>query len=563
VPPSPSLAISQEIPPFLGWPLTAFGDATVFLHGKALPTELGPSTDTEYKELAAHLTAPGAASGEITAQGQLGATAGSVSPPFEAAGQIRLAGPRLSSAGEVTVHRQNGDTRKHTARGLVCFSERQRSISATLRSITCVGERDDNLAAKDGPALRPGWLLADPKNDKFLKWNFRPPAGRSADSEPCWFTLEEQCEALFQDVFGGPEEVAKVPAQGLVVLTGATNSAKTKIAQGLIFKYLTDRKKAGGPRPPHLVTFEDPIETFLVGPRGPDKLPGDVAKGDKARAYTRCTEKDPEPQCQNALHSWLDSLPKWLLAKWEGIDYTPREKGLDVRNLSHAFADALRQTPSVFYVGEVRDIKDWVEVLEFAGTGHLVVTTAHAGSLLEAMIKILSAVGADTPADRRRYAARIKAVVHLRPWVAEKKLTFDLNNHPVAAADRGTPVLLDYARLLLPAVWRQTEPGLASLSANGFGAVVPECPRPGKADQTSCLGRKWFARRLRGLIGDAGYLRAIDPLGTEDATTILAAAWERTDPCRKGQPWRLDSDEVTGIVRAMDQRAAKADLNRE
>src|SRR5207249_2189827 len=108
----------------------------------------------------------------------------------------------------------------------------------------------------------------------------------------------------------------------------------------------------------------------------------------------------------------LDLSPEELARRGFGIDYTSRQKGIDVHDLKCASEDALRQTPAVFYIGEVRDASDWKEVLEFAGTGHLVVTTAHAGSLIEAMIKLLGAVDAKTPADRRRYAEKILAVVH-------------------------------------------------------------------------------------------------------------------------------------------------------
>src|SRR5258708_31400051 len=100
-----------------------------------------------------------------------------------------------------------------------------------------------------------------------------------------------------------------------------------------------------------------------------------------------------------------------------GIDYTPRQKGIDAESLDEVLCDALRQKPSAVYVGETRDDKDWVKLLGFGGTGHLVFTTFHAGSLVEAMHKILRAAGAETPEGRSEVAQRILALIHLRQEV--------------------------------------------------------------------------------------------------------------------------------------------------
>jgi hypothetical protein len=290
----------------------------------------------------------------------------------------------------------------------------------------------------------------------------------------------------------------------LVVLTGATNSAKSEIARGLIQLYLAERPRGAGERRPHLVTFEDPIESFFISPRGPKDL--ELPKV-PSRALRNIIGVGKVEEQQRRLCGNLHAMPKTLLAQWHGIDYTPREKGSDVRDLNQAFADALRQTPTVFFIGEVRDPRDWVEILEFAGTGHLVITTAHAGSSLEAMIKILSSVGALTSADRRRYAARLRAVVHLEPRLADR------NAGPAEVAGRN---------LLLPAIWRNTDRGLAALAANGFGAVVPECPDPRVEPGVSSLGRRWFANRLLRQVS-AGALRAAWGLDAAEAKSVCAA----------------------------------------
>src|SRR6185295_810970 len=105
---------------------------------------------------------------------------------------------------------------------------------------------------------------------------------------------------------------------------------------------------------PHLITFEDPIETYYA-----------------AEAYT-----------PHGLHAQMSVE---MAASREEGDYTPRQQKLDAGSLKEALHEALRQTPKVLFVGETREKEDWQELIHFAGTGHLVITTAHAGSLLDTM----------------------------------------------------------------------------------------------------------------------------------------------------------------------------------
>lgn len=110
------------------------------------------------------------------------------------------------------------------------------------------------------------------------------------------------------------------------------------------------------------MTFEDPIETPLWSL-------GQVLK------WRKC----------------LVSLP---------IDYTPRGKETDAKSLRDVLSAALRQTPAAVYVGETRSLSDWRELLDFAATGHLIVTTSHAGSLTECMDSLLRACDASSPSGR-------------------------------------------------------------------------------------------------------------------------------------------------------------------
>ncbi len=263
---------------------------------------------------------------------------------------------------------------------------------------------------------------------------------KPVDRKEHLFSLSEYYELVYREVFvntGSAEH-----AQGLLVITGSTKSAKSQIARGLIHSYLKD--KTGKGRRPHLVTFEDPVEQFFTKKIRPEK---------------------PYP---------------WLADNGGKIDYTPRQKEKDAGQLEDALSDALRQTPALFFVGETRNKEEWKVLLNFAATGHLIVTTAHAGSLVEAMHKIFDAVDVTTPADRSEVASKLLGVIHLR----SHDLSFDLAGKK---AETNT---------LFPALWRRTPRGIAALTSEGLASLLPSRPKEDSTDGPSCLGRRWLIQQI-------------------------------------------------------------------
>jgi Tfp pilus assembly pilus retraction ATPase PilT len=211
----------------------------------------------------------------------------------------------------------------------------------------------------------------------------------------------------------------------------------------LIHRYL-NQPKSSGSRHPHRVTFEDPIE----------------------RQYLRfATDK---------------KTGAFAVAIAGNQDYTPREKYRDVPSLRSALTDALRQTPKVFFVGETRNKRDWELLLEFAGTGHLIVTTSHASSLVEAMHRIFEARKAVTAADRNEVASRLLGVVHLR-----------------------SDELEDGPKILYPSLWRRTPRGIAALTSDGLAALLPHRTREGVDSAISCLGSCFIVEQLVNGIEDS------------------------------------------------------------
>jgi hypothetical protein len=270
-------------------------------------------------------------------------------------------------------------------------------------------------------------------------------------------SFEEICTPLYECIF----EERKIGTTGLVIVTGGTGSGKSQVIRGLINSYLCDKENLETwfkrRRVPHLITYEDPIEKTLFGAERPE-LRLDLA--------------------------------------W--INYTPRQRGVDVSSLSNAINSALRQTPAAFYVGEVRDIKEWKLLLEFAGTGHLIFTTAHAGSLVEAMGKLFAATSSDTAARRAIVADRLAALVHLR----HDQLVTPISATATTVAAPSESSESTYARnILIPSLWRHTMVGAKTLMAEGQSSLLPHAGKQSK-DQ-SCFGRTYFCDRLSQLAQDA------------------------------------------------------------
>jgi hypothetical protein len=276
-------------------------------------------------------------------------------------------------------------------------------------------------------------LVCRSHNGKYLSVTFRKlkqgggyeakkykPRDQRDEREKNLFSLGEYCGLVYDEVINRTNSVQH--AHGLLVVTGSTNSAKSEIARGLIHLYLSANV---GQRRRHLVTFEDPVE----------------------KPYSANDNIEGHP---------LIAIE--LSPRSQGTDYTPRQKETDVGLLKEALQDALRQSPAVVFVGEIRDKEEWDVLLDFAATGHLIVTTSHAGSLVEAMHKIFEARGVQTASDRAEIANKLLAVIHLR-------------SHKIGVP--GKDAREKEATVLFPALWRRTPHGVASLTLDGLASLLP------------------------------------------------------------------------------------------
>lgn len=149
---------------------------------------------------------------------------------------------------------------------------------------------------------------------------------------------------------------------GLVIVAGPTGAGKSTTLATLLHRVNTRRHG-------HIVTIEDPIEY---------------------------------------LHAPIQSL------------VNQRQVGADARSFNDALVASLRQDPDVILVGEVRDLDTIRTAITAAETGHLVLTTVHAGDCVGAIERLVSVFPADEQHGIRRQLSLV-----LRAIVAQHLLVAD------------------------------------------------------------------------------------------------------------------------------------------
>ncbi len=95
---------------------------------------------------------------------------------------------------------------------------------------------------------------------------------------------------------------------------------------------------------------------------------------------------------------WLNKQePKHIVTVEDPIEYlfhseyclfTQREVGLDTKSFAEGLRRALRQSPDVILVGEIRDRETAETALHAVETGHLVLTTLHSANVVETVERL-------------------------------------------------------------------------------------------------------------------------------------------------------------------------------
>ena len=154
------------------------------------------------------------------------------------------------------------------------------------------------------------------------------------------------------------KEIAMLPS-GIVIVSGQTGSGKST-SQAAMLGFINSTIKR------HIVTIEDPIE------------------------YLHTDDK-----------SLIDQ----------------REVGIDTHSFANALRVVLRQDPDIIMIGEIRDADSLRAAIVASETGHLVLTTLHTLTAVQAVSRIL-----DFFPDKEREQVRIQLALCLRAIICQTLL---------------------------------------------------------------------------------------------------------------------------------------------
>jgi twitching motility protein PilU len=89
-----------------------------------------------------------------------------------------------------------------------------------------------------------------------------------------------------------------------------------------------------------------------------------------------------------------------------------REIGTDTKSFSTGMKSAMRESPDVILMGEIRDLESMEYALKFANTGHLALSTLHANNTVSTMERMLGFFHKDArEAQAKRIAQNLRAIV--------------------------------------------------------------------------------------------------------------------------------------------------------
>jgi twitching motility protein PilT len=180
--------------------------------------------------------------------------------------------------------------------------------------------------------------------------------------------------------------------------------------------------------------------------------------------------------------------------------FSQREIRQDSESFAAGLRAALRQSPDVLFLGEIRDAETAVTALHAAETGHLVISTLHSSSVVETLDRFSHLLKDETSGALSLLASQLVGIISqqllprlggglfpaleylqneaaTRRWILENQLA-ELQDHLRKAPGAGCCSLLDY---------------LVAATRQGF--VDPEVAR------SACPRPQDFDRAMRGISG--------------------------------------------------------------
>ncbi len=128
-----------------------------------------------------------------------------------------------------------------------------------------------------------------------------------------------------------------------------------------------------------------------------------------------------------AMLNWINqTLDRHILTLEDPIEFTfqddksvfqQREIGLDVPDFALAIRAVLRQNPDIILIGEMRDRETFETAISAAETGHLVLSTMHAGTVSQALTRLFEFFPPE-----QQLLARRQIASSLRGFICQKLL---------------------------------------------------------------------------------------------------------------------------------------------
>ncbi len=224
--------------------------------------------------------------------------------------------------------------------------------------------------------------------------------------------------------------------RGLLLMVGATNSGKSTTLAAMI-NYRNENSAC------HIVTIEDPIEF---------------------------------------VHPHRKAL------------VNQRELGVDTKSYLKALRSAMRESPDVVLIGEIRDQETMAAALELSNTGHLAISTLHANSAFQAM----------------------QRVINLFPQELHKQLFMDLSLNLVGVISQRLAIGVDSKRVAAVEIMINT-PHIADLILKGKIDEIREAMTGSGAE-----GMQTFDQALENLY-HAGRITLEEALVNAESKTNLQA----------------------------------------